>query len=109
MPRIFPEDITNIHEQHDIDTNEVWLKLDKGSKPIPTNKLVKLSSNEKSKVSISMPFLASWWFEGIVEQQPANDGALNADVFKGHCGNNMASYLAISKVSNEVYWWCQHE
>ncbi len=109
VPRIFPDDITNIHEQHDIDTNEVWLKFEKGSKSISTINFVKLSSQEKLKLSISMPFFASWWFEGIIEQQPANDGALNAAIFKGKCSDKKSSYLAFSRSSSTVYWWCQYE
>jgi len=28
VPKIFPENISNIYEQHNFDTNEVWLRFD---------------------------------------------------------------------------------
>ena len=109
VPKIFPKDITNVHEQHDIDTNEVWVRFDKGAEPVSTHIMKKLSNAEIYNLKLSKPFLASWWFDGLVEQRPANDAALYADVFRGSCGENMESFLAISRTNTNVYWWCQYQ
>lgn len=109
VPNIFPKDIKEIHEQHDIDTNEVWLRFEVGSKQIDLSNYSILSDLEKSNIIIRKPFMASWWFEGIIEQQPANDNALYSNLYKGNCGESMASYLAIPKTGATYYWWCQSE
>ncbi len=110
VPKIFPDDISEIHEQHDIDTNEVWLSFNRGKKSINpfVLEMKSLSSNQIEKLEMSKPFMASWWFEGPIQKQPANDNALNAVFFKGVCGKEMTSYLALDNTSKKSYWWCQY-
>jgi len=109
VPNIFPKDIKNIHEQHDIDTNEVWLSYTPGKQPFNPVKLgmVALSSNEIEKTKFRTPFWASWWFEGPVQQQPANDGALNAVIYRGINKRGLTSYFTCDSEKNKCYWW-QH-
>lgn len=109
VPNIFPNDITQIHEQHDIDTNEVWLRFTTTKSKIGLSQFKMLATQDLQTINISKPTFATWWFEGIIEQQPANDSALYAVIYKGNCGKNMVSYLAISKKNNINYWWCQYE
>ena len=108
VPRQFPKDITNIYEQHDIDTNHVWLRFDRGQQAVSTEGMKKLSIKEKEKLQLQTPLFSSWWFDGLIEQQPANDAALYADVFIGSCGRG-SSFLALSLNRQTVYWWCQSE
>jgi hypothetical protein len=108
VPKIFPNDISEIHEQHDIDTNEVWLLFNRGNKNIDPEKInmSRLTWDQTQSIQFRKPFLSSWWFEGPVQQQPANDNALNAEYFKGSCGDGMTSYLALDRTSQKSYWWC---
>lgn len=107
VPKIFPRDIVHIHEQHDIDTNEVWVRFETAINLVSTNQMKELSNIEKRELKMKRPYFASWWFEGLIEQQPENVNALNAKVYRGVCGENMSSFLAISRTSKQVYWWCQ--
>jgi hypothetical protein len=107
VPDIFPKDITKIHEQHDIDTNEVWLSYTPGQHPFNPTKLgmVALSESEIEKTKFRAPFWASWWFEGPVQQQPANDGALNAVIYRGVNKSGVISYFTCDVEKNKCYWW----
>lgn len=110
VPKIFPNDISEIHEQHDIDTNEVWLSFNRGNKDIDPEKInmSRLTWGQIQSTKFRKPFFSRWWFEGPVQQQPANDNALNTDFFKGSCVmEGMTSYLALDRTSQRSYWWCQ--
>ncbi|WP_049723848.1 hypothetical protein [Gilvimarinus polysaccharolyticus] len=109
IPNIFPNDISSIHETHNIDTNEVWLRFETNTLKVSTKNFVKLASDEIINLKIRQPFMASWWFDGIIDQQPSNDTVLYANVYKGSCGTNKVAFLAVSKTSNINYWWCQSE
>lgn len=87
VPRIYPNDIVNIHMQHSIDTSEVWVRFNIGSTPIIPEQMAmeKLSQKQKEAMKVRKPFFTSWWFEGLIEQRPSNDGALHADVYRGQC------------------------
>jgi len=82
VPNIFPKDITKIHEQHDIDTNEVWLSYTPGKQQFNPEQLgmVALSANVIETTNFRAPFWASWWIEEPVHQQLAND---NAVIYRG--------------------------
>ncbi|MES9987910.1 MAG: hypothetical protein ABW077_08340 [Candidatus Thiodiazotropha endolucinida] len=101
IPDIFPKDVTNIHEQHDIDTNEVWVRLDANEMPfleaMSNTQLVYGSELEIS--ALSKPMYAKWWFSSL---EP------NASIYKGECNKGMVSYFFISG-ENKAYWWCQYE
>ncbi len=110
VPDIFPKDIQNIHEQHNIDTNEVWLSYTPGKQQFsPTQAgMVQLSENEIEKTKFRRPFWVSWWFEGPVQQQPANDNALNAAIYRGTVTNGNAAFFTFNFENNRCYWWQQH-
>jgi hypothetical protein len=100
IPDIFPNDVQNIHEQHDFDTNEVWLRMDAREKPftkaLSNTQLVYGSELDIS--TLSQPMHAKWWFNSI---DP------NTAIYKGTCNKNMVSFFFESNQS-KVYWWCQH-
>ena len=109
VPDIFPKDIKEIYEQHNIDTDEVWLRFKIGSKKIDLSHYSILSEQQKNNIEFHEPFMASWWFKSVIEQQPANNSILYLNVYKGSCGENRVSYIAIPKSSktHDYYWWCQ--
>ncbi len=94
VPNIFPSDIENIYEQHDIDTNRVWLKFTLGEQAID---LSSYKNIEKSGINYSKPFLTTWWFSYLPNHYKYYRGQST--------GSNEASTLAISNKSKEVYWW----
>jgi hypothetical protein len=53
----------------------------------------------------------SWWFQGLIEQQPANDEALNAEILEVGPPMNDPSrrqgrlFLAFDRASARAYLW----
>jgi hypothetical protein len=47
-----------------------------------------------------------WWFEGLIQQQPENDGALNAHLFRGR-GDPIpeTTVVALDRLSGRAYIW----
>jgi len=95
VPDIFPTDIREIHEQHAIDSNQVWVKFTLSDLEIDLSKFKKMN---KSIVPYKKPFLSTWWFNDLPEHY---------NLYKGSCGESSTSTIAISKSSKTVYWWCE--
>ena len=112
IPEIIPKTATDIHEQHDLDTNEVWLRFDLPS--ADKDRLIagmrRLTAREISNVRISHPSRTDWWFEDLVQQAPANDNALNTnDIYALKYRGNKSGYMAFEEISQRVYrvyYWC---
>ena len=106
IPEIVPKTATEIHEQHDLDTNEVWIRFNvsREEKNRVTAGLKKLTDDEISKIKLKYPSKTSWWFEGLIQQSPSNDNALNSEVFLINCNGD--GYLAVERDSERVYYWC---
>src|SRR5881296_224281 len=85
VPRTLPTEATDIHEEHDLDTNEVWMRftVDRDRALQFVKSLRRLSREEVAAVTVRTPCDNKWWFEGLIEQQPANDAALYAEVYAG--------------------------
>ena len=106
LPAWVPPTATDLFFQNNIDTNELWLRfrLDKTAADSIQQFLRTVPADE---VTISSPARASdWWFEGLIEQEPANDAALYAYVFRG-TGNPVpqSTVIAFDKASPLVYVW----
>jgi len=93
VPDIFPHDITDIHEQHDIDTNEVWMRFSLNAQKIDLSIFAALPTLETTKTKA---FNASWWFDELPSHYKFYKGS--------SAGSN--SVLAHSTESKVVYWWC---
>ena len=105
VPKIFPNDIREIHEQHDIDTNGVWLRFRKGTTEfIPSlHGFVELQPDEVQKLKFRKPFLASWWFKNIDKSESNNVVKIYKSVYS-------QEYGAVTYIKEDgplVYWWCQ--
>lgn len=94
VPDIFPHDISAIHEQHDLDTNQVWLKFTIGHKPVDLTNFTLVQGNE---VKLSSPRFANWW---------PNSLSSGYSFYQGTCTGGNVSALAISTSSKVAYWWC---
>ena len=108
IPTWFPINAMNIHEQHDIDTNNIWIKFeitdDNNTKFIQN--FNQLNQKEIKNLNIRPPFLCNWWFEGLIEQQPSNDNALHAEVYQGNIKSvSNKVFLAKDKLSTDYYIW----
>lgn len=108
IPAMVPTSATDIYEQHNIDTNNVWVRFTLPSQDWTrlTNGLRKLENNEVEKIKIRYPSRVNWWFEGVIQQSPANDAALYAEFYSMKCQNNKDGYFAIDRGSLKVYYWC---
>jgi hypothetical protein len=110
IPAWFPTQATEIHIQYDLDTNYRWFrfKLEKASKDVFIRNFKLLSWDQAQNVRYSSPGSAKWWFHGLIQSQPANDAALNADIY---VGNDITipkkAYLAISMTDDLIYLWIE--
>jgi len=106
IPTWFQMNSMNIHEQHDIDTNNIWIKFEitdhNNTKFIQY--FNQLNQKEIKNLNIRPPFFSSWWFEGLIEQQPSNDNALHAEVYRGNSKTiSNKVFLAKDKLSTDYY------
>jgi hypothetical protein len=108
IPEIVPTTATEIHEQHDLDTNDVWIRftVPSSDRDRLTTGLKRLSDDEVLKVRVRNPSKADWWFEGLIQQSPANDNALNAEIYVVKCHEDKSGYIAFDRTSQKVYYWC---
>lgn len=108
IPGIVPITASEIHEQHDLDGNDVWIRFE--APRLDRNRLArglkKLSDDEILKLKLRYPMRAEWWFEGLIQQSPANDNALNAEIYTVKCHDDRPSYVALDQTSPRVYYWC---
>jgi len=97
IPAWLPHGATDVHLQYDVDTNERWVRftLPRDQRTTFLLHLNAMSESEISALRIRSPRSASWWFQGIIDQQPANDGALNAKWFRGG-GNQIEPRVVVA-------------
>ena len=108
LPQWLPENATNIYQQHNIDTNQIWVKFEvKRDMTLPKD-FTKLNDKHISKLKIPEPYSAFWWFEGLIQQQPANDNALSANIFQKE-ENNLTTYLIIDRTSAIYYLFSERK
>ena len=111
VPEWLPRAAYQIQLQYDIDSNNRWLrfKLPQGeNERIIREFFNKLTWEQVKQIPAPRPRRADWWFEGLIQQQPANDGALNADIYVGN-GTRIPrnAYLAVSKTDDSIYLWIE--
>jgi hypothetical protein len=108
IPEIVPTTATEIHEQHDLDSNDVWIRftVPRLDRDRLTSGLKKLSDDEILKLKVRHPARADWWFEGLIQQSPANDNALNAEIYTLKCHDDRAGYVAFDRTGPRIYYWC---
>lgn len=108
VPRIFPEDIREIHEQHDLDTNEVWLSFTLGATTFSPEAVgyTLIPEHERERLNLRKPFAVTWWFGelGEVGIRPIYSGPCFPD---GRNESHQRGYLHIQ--GRTIYWWCQSQ
>jgi hypothetical protein len=85
VPEWLPRQAADIRLQYDLDTNERWLRftLPADERARLTPYLQRMSEKEIMGLRMRRPRSADWWFDGLIQQQPADDPALNAELFAG--------------------------
>jgi hypothetical protein len=85
VPEWLPRQAADIRLQYDLDTNERWLrfKLSADERARLTQYLQPMSEKEIMGLRIRRPRSVDWWFDGLIQQEPADDPALNAELFAG--------------------------
>jgi hypothetical protein len=111
IPETVPKTATEIYEQHDLDNNEVWLRfsLPAVEKDKIGTGFKKLKHDEILKIKLRYPSKVNWWFEGLIQQSPANDNALNAEIYILKREGGKTAYLAVDRVSSRIYYWNTYE
>lgn len=107
IPETVPKTAIEIYEQHDLDNNEIWLRFSVPAveKDKITTGLKKLTHDEILKIKLRNPSKVNWWFEGLIQQSPANDNALNAEIYVVIRESGKTAYVAVDRVSSQIYYW----
>ena len=106
LPDWVPASAVDIHIQGDIDTNELWLRFEVVGSVADSlrQELVPISADAMRGRA---PLRSSgWWFEGLVRRHPANDVALNAELYRGNSRRVARSVMiAFDRASQHIYVW----
>jgi hypothetical protein len=107
LPAWVPPQARDIHIQGELDNNRRWIRFALDGEDARKLRSV-LSSIPDSEVEQVVPrrspAYGDWWFEGLVQVQPANDDALSADIFRGEVRGGQL-FVAFDRVSPTVYVW----
>lgn len=105
IPKWLPNEATDVRLQYDLDTNEQWLRFNLSSDK-KNHFLCAFSPVSDSHVKQSFarhPRGVDWWFEGLVQFEPSNDSALNAQFYIDEHQTSEKSYIAVDRVSEKIY------
>ncbi len=108
IPSWLPENSTDLNLQYDIDSNYRWMsfKLSGNSRFQLMAKFHSVKGEEVENIPTPMPHRVDWWFEGLIQKQPANDAALNTTIFRGN-GEDVSgdAYFALGSDGKTIYIW----
>jgi hypothetical protein len=109
LPEWVPGTASDLHLQYDLDTNEWWLRFHLPVAAARDSLKSQLQATDAASVRVSKPWPRSrWWFDALVQQQPANDAALNAQLFRRCCDAvHRTVVLAFDRNTPTVYVWTQ--
>ena len=107
VPEWVPPEALHLKETHDLDTNQVCLRLSLAEEP--RSRLVEglrqLRPREVEALS-ACSLNPPWWFEGLIEQQPANDNALYSFVYEAPESQWLPrGYIALDRNGSSVFAW----
>lgn len=106
LPSWFPASAKDVHLQGDPDNGRWWVRA-KLSRSAADSLRAILAPIDAESAPVVLPRRASaWWFEGLIEQQPANDAALYAELFRGAgAAVPRTTIVAFDRLSPDVYVW----
>jgi hypothetical protein len=107
LPEWIPSSASDLHLQSDLDSNEWWLRFQLPGAARDSLKS-RLEAVDAASVRVSKPSRAAWWFDGLIQNEPANDAALNAQIFRRCCdGLQRNIVLAFDRNTPAVYVWTE--
>lgn len=106
MPKLLPPTATVVRVQHNLDTNEVWIRFKTGTPDFDPAKLGFTRIAPASwPVQVRRPRYASWWFGSLKQFSPSA-----ASLYSGPCGSEIQGTLVRSGhllvAAGEAYLWC---
>jgi hypothetical protein len=106
VPKLLPPTATTIRVQHNLDTNEVWIRFKTGTPDFDPAKLgFRRIASESWPVEVRLPRYASWWFGSLHEFRSAT-----VNLYSGTCGSEAQGAQVrsghILLAAGEVYLWC---
>jgi hypothetical protein len=104
IPPWLPSSARAIQLEYDLDTNERWLRfsLPVGKRSSLVAGMRRLTEAQIAQLNIRRP-RSSWWFQGLIQQQPANDGALYAEVFELSGRQQDHAFVLLERESDTVF------
>lgn len=107
IPLWVPQSAYDIHDQHAVDSSTrcIRLSLPAGGADALKQALVPLTPSDIQSLDAKCRFDPDWWFEGLIEQQPANDNALYAELFRGATESSGSVFVAIDRGAPHVFIW----
>lgn len=108
LPAWMPVSARDVHLQGDLDSNAWWLRAQLFT-PAADSLRALLSPADADSVRVRGPFRGGrWWFEGLIQHEPANDGALTAHLFRGTGAPvPRTTFVAFDRTSDVVFVWGQ--
>jgi hypothetical protein len=107
LPEWVPSTASDLHLQSDLDSNDWWLRF---HLPVSARDSLQgeLEAADAATIRMSRPWRAAWWFNGLVQKEPANDAALNAKLFRRCCDRlHRVMILAFDRNTPMVYVWTE--
>lgn len=94
-----PPNARQIRTQHNIDTNEVWVRFETNTPGFdPARAGFHLVEHSSWPSKVRPPRHANWWFSSLSEFTPGT-----AKLYVGSCQGSTGHMLVIA---SEVYLWC---
>lgn len=108
IPSQLPNSARSLWEQHDLDTNQVFLHFElpetDRARLVDGLRLRELNQDEIRSLGVPRPWNRTSWFEALVQQAPANDTALNARIYVTQ-RTDYPAFVAMDRASEVVYVW----
>ncbi len=106
LPEWMPSGATDLHMQGDLDTNAWWIRARLPAAGVQSLHPL-LVAVAVDSVRVRRPRgSGAWWMESLIEQHPANDNGLHADLFRG-AGSPVprTTVFAFDRASDAAYIW----
>jgi hypothetical protein len=111
IPENFPAEAVAIHEAHDLDSNDSWVRFE-----LAPARALEFAATlrdpyraDPERVDFHQPCEKDWWVQGLMQQQPWNDHALVADIHAGWLPDGRHAVVAIQKRTSRVYVVIEHD
>lgn len=107
IPGWVPESAYDIHDQHAVDSPSRCIRFllpEPGLGEI-RKVLRPLDESEVQSLDAKCRFGPEWWFDGLVQQHPAHDNGLNAELYRAVDAGGNVVFVAIERTSNRVFLW----